>query len=166
MRDRQGGAAKPAPLDHAHARQFDRGAVAANIRAPVGEDGRLVRCAVWRVSGHRIDALRDRGQLGERAHQNAAALLACWTASGLAGEISQDFAPRIGTAAPASARHRAAEDDWHVAMGRLGAWAGPVAALICNEVHPGWRMREVRVALECLDDLAAKYDGMAWADEG
>jgi hypothetical protein len=135
------------------------------IRLP---DDRLSRVDVLRYhDAHLVDRLALRGQINDRQHANAAALLALWRAAGLEPKMVASIGdgPR-GCPSLVDDGEAAAEDFFHREMRRFTGQPLAILVGMLRGEHPGVRwLATLQGALDRLDHLPARWGGEMWAAE-
>jgi hypothetical protein len=138
------------------------------VALPAGDGDRLIRTDVLRYSdSHLVDRLAARGQINDRQHANAAALLALWRAAGLEPRMTADLEAGPRGAVPVGDIEEAeAEDHFHREMKRFTGRPAEILMGMLRGKHPGvhW-LATLHAALDRLDHLPARWDGEMWAAE-
>lgn len=129
---------------------------------------RLQRAEVLRYADvHVIDRMGNAGQLNDRQHANAAALLNLWRAAGLEPRVTADLTgTRGGRAIERDPEEVAAEDWFHREMKRFRGQPSGLLMDLLRGTHPGVKwLATVQAALDRLDHLPANWDGSMWRAE-
>ena len=116
---------------------------------------------------HLVDKLATVGQINDRQHTNAAALLALWRAAGLEPRMTADLAagPR-GPVRQYDDGEAAAEDHFHREMKRFRGQQVDILMGMLRGEHPGIRwLATLQALLDRLDHLPARWGGELWAVE-
>lgn len=129
---------------------------------------RLQRAEVLRYGDcHVIDRMAHAGQLCDRQHANAAALLQLWRAAGLEPRTTADLSDtRHGRGMERDPEELAAEDIFHDEMRRFRGQVAAILMDLLRDRHPGVRwLATLQAALDRLDHLPARWGGELWAAE-
>ena len=149
-----------------------RGAQPVTLRAPLGEDGRMVRAAAFRLPGsspdmHVIDRMGASGELDGRLYANACALLRLWRDAGLDPALVSDYTPRVsnGDNRAGDAGEYCPETIYHHTMMGLHRHYQYILTNLLRGGHPGSSLPNLRTALDMLDGLTGRFEGSMWMDE-
>ncbi len=129
---------------------------------------RLQRADVHRYDdAHLIDRMHERAQLNDRQHENACAFLALWQAAHVMPRVTA----RFSDAPPGRELGRDPDADTPVDLMRrtlrhLGQGRAALLVGLCVGEHPGVRwLATMHAALDMLDTLPARWDGLRWKAE-
>ncbi len=138
------------------------------VAIPVDDATRLQRAAVLRYDdAHLIDRMHQRAQLTDRQHENACAFLALWTASHVTPRVTARFSDAPPGRELGSDPDAATPADlMRHTLRRLGQHRAALLVGLCVGEHPGvqW-LATLHAALDMLDGLQARWDGMRWKAE-
>lgn len=129
---------------------------------------RLQRAEVLRYADvHVIDRMGNAGQLNDRQHTNAAALLNLWRAAGLEPRVTADLtSTRGGRAIERDPAEADAEDHFHREMRRFKGQVAGIVMDMLRGTHPGVKwLATLQSALDRLDHLPARWGGDLWRVE-
>jgi hypothetical protein len=129
---------------------------------------RLQRADVLRYDdAHLIDRMHALAQLTDRQHENACAFLAMWEAAHVMPRVTARFVaapPGRETGRDPDAATPA--DMMRYTLRQLGQHRAALLVGLCMGDHPGvqW-LATAQAALDMLDGLKAKWDGLRWKVE-
>ena len=129
---------------------------------------RLQRADVLRYDdAHLVERMHARAQLSDRQHENACAFLALWTASHVTPRVTARFSDAPPGRELGSDPDAATPADlMRHTLRRLGQHRAALLVGLCVGDHPGvqW-LATLQSALDMLDGLQARWDGMRWKAE-